>query len=213
VGSFRKGGKYISVNQRYMESDGRTNTTLSSGPDNPYWMGGRTPELGGLPWPAEGSSDYEIINNNNDDQRSDFNDASYAKGVFLNPDYTGDPAEATDADYIVNGEDPNNTYYQIPYNSYGDVIWDFTSTRTYDATNFKMREISLTYSLPGSLTKKISINNVNISLIGRNLFQWNKSGRNEDPESAFTGVGVNQGILRATLPSIRSMGFKLAFDF
>jgi hypothetical protein len=43
--------------------------------------------------------------------------------------------------------------------------------------------------------------------------QWNKSGRNEDPESAFSGVGQNQGILRATLPSIRSLGFKLAFDF
>ena len=213
VGSFRKGGKYISVNQQYLESNGRVNTTLSSGPDNPWWNGGRTPELGGHPWPAEGSSDYEAINNNNDGQRSDFNDASYAKGVFLNPDYTGDPAEATDADYIVNGADPNNTFYQFPYNSYGDVIWNFTSTRTYDATNFKMREVSLTYTIPNSITNKIMVNNVNISLIGRNIFQWNKSGRHEDPESAFSGVGVNQGILRATLPSIRSMGFKLAFDF
>jgi len=213
VGSFRKGGKYISVNQQYMESDGRLNTTLSSGPDNPYWNGGRTPELGGMPWPADGSSDYESINANNHKYNSPFNDASYAKGVFLNPDYTGDPAEATDADYIVNGADPNNTFYQFPYNSYGDVIWDFTSTRTYDATNFKMKEISLTYTLPNSISNKISVNNVNISLIGRNVFQWNKSGRHEDPESAFSGVGVNEGILRATLPSIRSMGFKLAFDF
>ncbi len=213
VGSFRKGGKYVSVNQQYMESNGRLATTLSSGPDNPWWNGGRTPELGGHPWPAEGSSDYEAINNNNDGQRSDFDDASYAKGVFLNPDFTGDPAEATDADYIVNGADPNNTFYQFPYNSYGDVIWNFTSTRTFDATNFKMREISLTYTIPNPITNKIMVNNVNISLIGRNMFQWNKSGRNEDPESAFSGVGVNQGILRATLPSIRSMGFKLAFDF
>jgi hypothetical protein len=54
---------------------------------------------------------------------------------------------------------------------------------------------------------------VNISLIGRNLLQWNASGRHEDPESAFTGVGANQGVLRATLPSIRSIGFKLGFDF
>jgi hypothetical protein len=213
VGSFRKGGKYISVNQQYLESNGRVNTTLSSGDNNPWWSGGRTPELGGHPWPAEGSSAYEAINNNNDGQRSDFNDASYAKGVFLNPNYTGDPAEATDADYIVNGADPNNTFYQFPYNSYGDVIWNFSSTRTYDATNFKLREISLTYTLPNALTSKISVSNVNVSLIARNVFQWNASGRNEDPESAFTGVGVNQGILRATLPSIRSMGFKVAFDF
>jgi len=213
VGSFRKGGKYISVNQQYLESNGRAFTTLSSGANNPWWSGGRTSALGGHPWPAEGSSAYEAINNNNDGQRSDFQDASYAKGVFLNPNFTGDPAEATDADYIVNGADPNNTFYQIPYNSYGDVIWNFSATRVYDATNFKMREISLTYTIPGSITNRINLSNVNISLIARNVFQWNASGRNEDPESAFTGVGVNQGVLRATLPSIRSMGFKVAFDF
>ncbi len=212
VSSFRKGGKYVSVNQQYMESNGRAVTTLSSGPNNPWWMGGRNASLGGMPWPAAGSSIYENINANNDGQRTNqVNDASYAKGVFLNPDFAG--GTPTDADYIVNGADLKNTFYQFPYNSYGDVIWNFTSTRVYDATNFKLREVSLTYSLPNSVTSKLKVNNVNISLIGRNLLQWNASGRNEDPESAFSGVGVNQGILRATLPSVRSIGFKLGFDF
>jgi len=211
VASFRKGGKYVSVNQQYMESNGRAATTLSSGPNNPWWMGGRTAELGGMAWPAEGSSAYENINANNDGQRSDFHDASYAKGVFINPNFEG--TTPTDADYIVNGADPNNTFYQIPYNSYGDVIWDFTATRTYDATNIKLREVSLTYTLPNSVTSKLHMNNVNIALVGRNVFQWNASGRNEDPESAFSGVGVSQGVLRATLPSVRSIGFKLGFDF
>jgi len=170
--------------------------------------------LGGLPWPAAGSSMYDAINNNNDGQRTDVvNDASYAKGVFLNPNYTGDPANATDADYIVNGADKNNTFYQYPYNSYGDVIWDFSATRTYDATNFKMREISIAYTVPDNLTSRYKLSNLTVSLIGRNVFQWNKSGRNEDPESAFSGVGTNQGILRATLPSIRSYGIKLGVNF
>lgn len=163
VASFRKGGKYVSVNQQYMESNGRAVTTLSSGPNNPWWMGGRTAELGGLAWPAEGSSAYENINANNDGQRSEFHDASYAKGVFVNPNFEG--ALPTDADYIVNGADPKNTFYQIPYNSYGDVIWDFTATRTYDATNIKLREVSLTYTLPGSITSKLHVNNVNIALV------------------------------------------------
>ncbi len=211
VGSLRKGGKYVSVNQQYLESNGRVNTTLGSGPNNPWWLGGRDPEHGGLPWPAEGSSQYDAINNNNDGQRSDWQDASYARGVFINPDFTG--SDPGDGDYIVNGADPNNTFYQIPYNSYGDVIWDFSSTRTFDATNFKMREISLSYSLPNGLTNKYKLNNVMFSLIGRNVFQWNKSGRHEDPESAFTGVGSSQGVLRATLPSIRSYGFKLSVQF
>ncbi|HTN09290.1 SusC/RagA family TonB-linked outer membrane protein, partial [Agriterribacter sp.] len=214
VGSLRYGGKYVSVNQKYMESDGMTQTTISSGPDNPWWSGGRDASQGGHPWPAQGASQYEAINNNNDGQASyTLQDASYAKGVFLNPDYTGDPANASDADYIVNGADPNNTFYQIPTNSYGDVIWNFTSTRTYDATNFKLREISLAYTLPNALLSKYKIQGITLSLIGRNVFQWNKSGRNEDPESAFQGVGTDQGVLRATLPSIRSYGFKLSVGF
>lgn len=211
VGSLRKGGRYVSVNQQYLESNGRAFTTLGSGPNNPWWMGGRDAEHGGLPWPAAGSSAFAAINDNNDGQRSDFQDASYAKGVFINPDYTGD--NPGDGEYIVNGADPNNTFYQIPYNSYGDVIWDFASTRSYDATNFKMREISLAYTLPKNLTSRYKIYGVTLSLIGRNVFQWNKSGRHEDPETAFTGVGTGQGVLRATLPSIRSYGFKVGIDF
>jgi len=210
VGSLRYGGNYVSVNKQYMESNGRDATTLGSGPDNVWWNGGRTPELGGHPWPTAGSSDFDAINSNNDNQRSDFDDASYAKGVFVNPDFTGDTP--TDEDYIVNGADPNNTFYQFPYNSYGDVIWNFTSTRVFDATNFKLREISLNYTVPSAIASKLKMNNVNIALVGRNVFQWNASGRNEDPESAFSGVGVNQGILRATLPPVRSLGFKLSFN-
>ncbi|MGN6352844.1 MAG: SusC/RagA family TonB-linked outer membrane protein [Parafilimonas sp.] len=215
VGSLRKGGQYISVNQQYLESNGRVKTTFGTkGTNNPYWEGGRDASLGGLPWPAAGSSQYEAINNNNDGQRTDeVDDASYAKGVFVNPDYTGDPADAKDEDYIVNGADKNNTFYQYPYNSYGDVIWNFSSTRTYDATNFKLREISIAYTLPDKLISKYKMNNLTLSLIGRNIFQWNKSGRHEDPESAFSGVGTNQGILRATLPSIRSYGIKLGVNF
>lgn len=213
VGSLRKGGKYISVNQQYLESNGRAITTLGSGENNQWWVGGRDAEHGGMVWPAAGSSQYEAINANNDGKRSDFQDASYVKGVFLNPAYEGNPEDAKDSDYIVNGADPKDTFYDFPYNGYGDVIWNFTATRTYDATNFKMREISLAYTLPTALTRQHKLNNVTLALVGRNVFQWNKSGRNEDPESAFSGVGTNQGILRATLPSIRSYGFKLSLDF
>jgi hypothetical protein len=213
VGSFRIGGKYVSVNQQYMDSNGRSKESLSSGSNNALWSGGRDASQGGHPWPAIGASQYDAINANNDPQNSAVADAGYAKGVFLNPNFTGDPATASDADYIVNGADPNNTFYQFAYNSFGDCIWNFASTRTFDATNFKMREISLTYTIPNSVTQKFKVYGMNLSLIGRNLFQWNASGRNEDPESAFTGVGANQGILRGTLPSIRSVGVKIGLNF
>ncbi|MBL7970373.1 MAG: SusC/RagA family TonB-linked outer membrane protein [Prolixibacteraceae bacterium] len=211
VGSLRVGGEYVSVNQQYLESNGRALTTLGAGPDNPVWVGGRDAAHGGLPWPAVGSSDFEVINDWNAERYSEFNDASYVKGVFINPNFTG--TTPTDADYIVNGADPKNTFYDFPYNAYGDAIWNFTSTRTYDATNFKLREVSIAYALPNSLTNKIKMNDIVISLVGRNVLQWNANGRNEDPESAFSGVGTNQGILRATLPSIGSYGFKISANF
>ncbi|WP_254411999.1 SusC/RagA family TonB-linked outer membrane protein [Dyadobacter diqingensis] len=213
VGSLRKGGKYVSVNQQYLESNGRAVTTLGSGDNNPLWKGGRDAEHGGMVWPAVGASQFDAINSNNDGKRSDFQDASYVKGVFLNPAYEGKPEDAKDTDYIVNGADANNTFYDFPYNGYGDIIWNFTSTRTYSATNFKMKEISIAFTLPSNLTRAYKLNNVTLALVGRNVFQWNKSGRHEDPESAFSGVGSSQGILRATLPSIRSYGFKLSLDF
>ncbi len=213
VGSLRYGGKYVSVNQQYMDSNGKSVESLSSGPNNKYWSGGRNAAYGGHAWPAANASIYGAINNNTQNWAPlTEHDASYAKGVFVNPNIDSGVA-SSDADYIVNGADPNNTFYQQPTNSWGDCIWDFTATRTYDATNFKLKELALTYTLPNAISQKLSVNNVNISFIGRNVFQWNANGRHEDPESAFSGVGTNQGILRATLPSIRSLGFKLGFDF
>jgi TonB-linked SusC/RagA family outer membrane protein len=211
VGSLRKGGKYVSVNQQYMDSNGKSVESLGAGSNNPYWVGGRDAAHGGLAWPSLGASKYSVINAYNDQNHSDFQDASYARGVFIRPDFTGDTP--TDDDYIVNGSDLNNTFYDIPYNAFGDCIWDFASTRTYSATNFKLKEVSLSYSVPNRITNKFKMTDLSISLVGRNVFQWNASGRNEDPESAFTGVGTNQGILRATLPSIRSIGFKLGVNF
>ena len=163
-------------------------------------------------WPAIGSSKYDAINDWNAERYSEFNDASYAKGVFIRPDWDG-KTTLTDADYIVNGADPKNTFYDFPYNAFGDCIWNFTATRVYDATNFKLREVSLSYALPNEWTDKVKLNGVVLSLIGRNVLQWNANGRNEDPESAFSGVGTNQGILRATLPNIGSYGFKISANF
>lgn len=211
VGSLRLGGEYVSVNQQYMDSNGRSWESVSAG-DSPYWVGGRDASQGGLAWPAIGSSKYDAINDWNAERYSEFNDASYAKGVFIRPDWDG-KTTLTDADYIVNGADPKNTFYDFPYNAFGDCIWNFTATRVYDATNFKLREVSLSYALPNQWTNQIKLNDVVISLIGRNVLQWNANGRNEDPESAFSGVGTNQGILRATLPNIGSYGFKISANF
>ncbi len=216
VGSLRAGGQYISDIERRAVTDGHSLLTIGdavNGP-NPYTVGGRDAATGGLPWPDASKMPYP--------QQSGLvatyamygtpvpiNDACYFKGVWLKPG--GDPKN--DADYIVNGANPLQTFYALPGLILGAQYWSFPQSLLRDATNFKIREITFDYTLPRSLTSKAKIDNVTIGFVGRNIFQWNKSGGKVDPESAFDGIGQNQGIVGKALPSIGSYGFKLSFDF
>ena len=216
VGSLRSGGQYISDIERRAVTDGHSLLTIGdlvNGP-NPYTVGGRDGSTGGLPWPDASQMPYP-------NQASlvatyamygtpvPINDACYFKGVWLKPG--GDPNN--DADYIVNGANPLETFYALPGLILGAQYWSFPQSLLRDATNFKIREVTFDYTLPRSLTSKAKIDNVTVGFVGRNIFQWNKSGDNVDPESAFDGIGQNQGIVGKALPSIGSYGFKLSFDF
>jgi hypothetical protein len=136
-------------------------------------------------------------------------DACYMKGVWLKPG--GDTNN--DDDYIVNGEDPLATFWGLPGLLLGSQYWAFPQTLMRDATNFKLKEVTLDYTIPSKYTRKLKIENVVVGFVGRNVYQWNKDDANCDPETAFTGIGQDQGIVGKALPSIGSYGFKLSFDF
>ncbi len=220
VGSLRMGGQYVSNIERRAQTDGHSLMTLGdkvSGP-NPYTSGGRDAASGGYAWPDYTKMKYpqmaEVINASaalytNAIPSGKFQDASYFKGVWLKP---GGNA-ANDADYIVNGVDPLATFYYPAAVTLGAEVWDFTQTLMRDATNFKLKEITLDYTIPKNITSRLNLENVVIGFVGRNIFQWNKAANNVDPESAFEGIGQNQGIVGKALPMIGSYGFKLSFDF
>ncbi|MDP2338758.1 MAG: SusC/RagA family TonB-linked outer membrane protein [Bacteroidota bacterium] len=216
VGSLRQGGQYISNIERRAVTNGHSLLTIGdlvNGP-NDYTVGGRDAETGGLPWPDASKMPYP--------QQSGLvatyamygtpvpiNDACYFKGVWLKPG--GDPNN--DADYIVNGANPLETFYGVPGLILGAQYWSFPESLIRDATNFKLREITFDYTIPSQITKRLNIENLVIGFVGRNIFQWNKEDTQSDPESAFEGIGQNQGIVGKALPSIGSYGFKLSFDF
>jgi TonB-linked SusC/RagA family outer membrane protein len=216
VGSFRKGGKYISDIERRAVTDGHSNLTIGdkvNGP-NEYTVGGRDAATGGLPWPDASKMPYPqqaglVSTYSMYGTPVPINDACYFKGVWLKPG--GDPNN--DADYIVNGADPLQTFYALPGLILGSQFWSFPQSLLRDATNFKVKEITLDYTLPNSLTSKWKIENIVVGFVARNVFQWNKDNAQCDPESAFEGIGSNQGIVGKALPSIASYGFKLSFDF
>jgi hypothetical protein len=93
---------------------------------------------------------------------------------------------------------------------------------TYDATNFRVRELTLGYTIP--LPESFMIKSARLSFVARNLFFLYRGssklsipgiGRRKmsfDPDMSL-GNGNWQGISYGTLPSTRSIGLNLQLTF
>ncbi|MBN1184061.1 MAG: SusC/RagA family TonB-linked outer membrane protein [Bacteroidales bacterium] len=88
--------------------------------------------------------------------------------------------------------------------------------QTFDATVFRLSEVSLGYDLPKQWLDRTFIGSANISLIARNLWFYAPGfpkHSNYDPGSNSFGSGNIQGIERETAPSIRRVGISARFSF
>ncbi|HNX86260.1 MAG TPA: SusC/RagA family TonB-linked outer membrane protein [Bacteroidales bacterium] len=79
-----------------------------------------------------------------------------------------------------------------------------------DANYVKLREITLSYTIPAKLTGPI--HNLKIGLFGRNLATWGTAMVGIDPEQSNSSGNI-QGIEGAGLPSTRTFGFNIGFNF
>lgn len=86
-----------------------------------------------------------------------------------------------------------------------------------DRTFAKLRNLSLTWSLPEKWLKKIYLQQVDLTFYGNNLFMWTaKNNRYIDPEVSTMGSSdlVNlYGEFRYTNPSTRQFGFNLKITY
>lgn len=82
-----------------------------------------------------------------------------------------------------------------------------------DLTNTRLRELSIGYTIPNSVFGSSShISNVNISLVGRNLFFFYRASPYVDPD-VLTGTGtIDEGFQSFTPPSVRSFGINIKAD-
>ena len=99
----------------------------------------------------------------------------------------------------------------IGYYYWGNASRNPGALTVYDASFVKLREMSLSFNLPKSITQKFA-RNVSFSLIGRNLLILHKNVPYADPESGL-GAGNAQGYLSGSFPTVRSLGVSLKFDF
>ena len=82
----------------------------------------------------------------------------------------------------------------------------------YDASNTRLREVTLGYSIPANLVGKLPVRNITLSLVGRNLWLIKSHIPGIDPESSFTTTSA-QGWENGSYPSTRSLGVNLKFEF
>ncbi|WP_187774956.1 SusC/RagA family TonB-linked outer membrane protein [Pedobacter sp. BS3] len=94
----------------------------------------------------------------------------------------------------------------------GDISNAVAVPYIYDASYVKMRQLTLSYNLPVSLTRKWKLKDVQVGLVARNPFIIYKNVPNVDPDSNYNN-GNGQGIEYGSLPGRRSYGFNLNFKF
>ncbi|MFI3333042.1 MAG: SusC/RagA family TonB-linked outer membrane protein [Rikenellaceae bacterium] len=83
----------------------------------------------------------------------------------------------------------------------------------YDATNIRLRELSLGYTFPRSLLAKTNFfEGATLSFVGRNLFFIYKEAP-FDPDATMSVGNNNQGVDVFGLPTTRNLGFNLKLTF
>ncbi|MEN8117923.1 MAG: SusC/RagA family TonB-linked outer membrane protein [Bacteroidota bacterium] len=157
-------------------------------------VGGPTPEYGGFPESFSGVTVY---------------DATFAPGVMGEYDENGK--------FILEQENLGNegTVF-LPY--VVSYPWDIGEANLFDADYIKLREISLSYTLPNKISQTVGMSNVNFSVYSRNILLWAKDADlGVDPERAYQAEGngrFNQGVERYNAePWVVPIGFKLSFSF
>ena len=218
---WRHGGQYVSQTYRYLTEDMATNHWFEHlvypgvyDPNNPgpsqelrdwvvanadqliyadrlYPVGGPTPEYGGFPEQWSGTKVY---------------DGTFVPGVIGTYDDEGN--------FILERENLGNegTVF-LPYSV--SYPWDIGEANVFDADYIKLREISLNYRIPRSVSNKLNMEDINISVYSRNIVFWTKdSGFGIDPERAYQPDNgrLLQGLERYNVnPWVIPIGFKIGF--
>lgn len=121
------------------------------------------------------------------------------EGVVQNPD----------GSYV-----PNTTVVDAETWYYGGVYpRENAEANSFDASYIKLRELSLSYTLPNKWLGKNAAGALTVALVGNNLALWTDVP-NIDPEAqALNGGTLIPGMEVTQLPSTRSYGFKINLDF
>lgn len=185
----------------------------------------------GLPRVKEGTN-YTKVGNCNPDFMSSLTNMFVYKNFslyfLLDARFGGKILSQTQAELDARGVSQNtglardNAYVELEGVRISDIeaFYKLVGSRSgvteyymYDATNVRLREISLSYTIPEKIIGKTGfLNNIQFSVVGQNLFFLYKKAP-FDPDAVLSTANDNQGIDVFGLPLTRNFGFNLKITF
>ena len=143
--------------------------------------------------------------------------------VFANLDYKGGHYQWCAICSIRSRFDLNTYTINRPDADPAEVaLVESNQTRRWisEADFIKLRELSLTYQIPGTVLESIGVNSGSFTLSGRNLWMWTKYGfpdqeglGSPDPEVNFSSLSAYSRTDYASIPMLRTFSASIRFSF
>ena len=94
--------------------------------------------------------------------------------------------------------------------------WGYVRTpqaaHVYDASFVKLREVTFGYKFSNRIAESLSLQNLTLSVIGRNLWIIDKNTPYSDPEAGLSAGNI-QGYQSGVYPTVREIGASLKLEF
>lgn len=196
----KNGNQILDSNGRPQRKDG----FHKLGNYNPKWMGGLTNSFK--------YKDFDLSFQIDMRYGGDVYMGSYSTGAASGTlDFT---ASNNRAPIKLTGVDAsgNAVTSEIKAQDYWTTVSGITEEWIRDATNIRLREVSIGYRLPRKLLLKTPLTSAKISFVGRNLWMIHSKTKGFDPEAGFS-TGNAQGIEQGSMPTLRSLGVNLNVTF
>jgi TonB-linked SusC/RagA family outer membrane protein len=117
-----------------------------------------------------------------------------------------------DADGKIISSTPNTTRVDATTSDGWGYSVEPNKAFIYDASYIKLREVSLSYSIPSSVLKNFFIKGASFGFVGSNLWIIHKNLPYADPESGLSAGNI-QGYSIGSLPSTRDFSFNVKINF
>ncbi len=136
--------------------------------------------------------------------------------IFAQVDYKGGNYQWCAICSIRNRIDRNSWEVNNPDADPAEVaVWRSRQTKThiFPADFVKLREVALSYTLPGAVTSSFGAERATVTLSGRNIWMWTKYEGTSDPEVSFYSRSDYNQLDYASTPMTRRVSASVALQF